>query len=220
MNRYHLHQKGETCWLTFPQFDEYEEISHLFTTRRGGVSKGPRESWNFGKCPEEPAEHILQNYRILADVLETEAEKMVRSNQTHTANVLEVDERYLGMGITRQRTYEDIDGLVTDRPGITLITTHGDCNPLYFYDPVRCVIGLAHSGWRGTLGEIAGEMIRKMHTHYDCVPSDILAGIGPGLCQDCFEVDEDVAEMFFSYRGQHGQNGNMAAAMMLREKER
>ena len=167
---------------------------------------------------------------------------------------------------------------MTDRPGITLITTHGDCNPLYFYDPVRRVIGLAHSGWRGTLGKIAGEMIDKMRTHYGCVPSDILAGIGPGLCQDCFEVDEDVAEMFFqkhgvwrqfgrmeqhgglrkyyldlkavirwtlmvagvsadhivdmqlctrchpewffSYRGQHGQNGNMVAAMMLREKER
>ena len=278
MDRYHLHQKGEVCWVTFPQLEQYPELSHLFTTRRGGVSKGPRESWNFGKCPEEPAEHILQNYRILADVLGTEAEKMARSNQTHTANVLEVDERHLGMGITRQRTYEDIDGLVTDRPGITLITTHGDCNPLYFFDPVHRVIGLAHSGWRGTLGEIAGEMIDKMRTHYGCVPSDILAGIGPGLCQDCFEVDEDVAEMFFqkhgvwrqfgrmekhgglrkyyldlkavirwtlmeagvsadhivdmqlctrchpewffSYRGQHGQNGNMVAAMMLREEKR
>ena len=61
MDRYHLHQKGEACWVTFPQLEQYPELSHLFTTRRGGVSKGPRESWNFGKCPEEPAEHILQN---------------------------------------------------------------------------------------------------------------------------------------------------------------
>lgn len=278
-HNYDLHRKGEVCWLTFPQLDRYPELSHLFTTRRGGVSTGDLESWNFGKCQKEPAENILKNYEILARTLGTETEKMVRSNQTHTANILEVDERHLGMGIIRDRSYEDIDGLVTDRPGITLITTHGDCNPLYFYDPARRVIGLAHSGWRGTLGEIAGEMIERMERRYGCRPSDILAGIGPGLCQDCFEVDEDVADMFyekhsswrqfeksrsndgegigagrkhyldlkavirwtltssgvlpdhifdmklctrcnpdlfFSYRGQKGQNGNMAAAMMLR----
>lgn len=270
MKDYDLHRKGEACWITFPQLDRYPELSHLFTTRRGGVSTGSLESWNFGKCQKEPAENILKNYEILARTLGTETARMVRSNQTHTASILEVDERHLGMGIIRDRSYEDIDGLVTDRPGITLITTHGDCNPLYFYDPARHVIGLAHSGWRGTLGEIAREMIERMEQRYGCRPSDILAGIGPGLCQDCFEVDEDVAELFyekhsswrqfgratggkhyldlkavirwtltgsgvlpdhifdtklctrcnpdlfFSYRGQKGQNGNMAAAMMLR----
>ncbi|MCI6013032.1 MAG: peptidoglycan editing factor PgeF [Firmicutes bacterium] len=274
MNPYHLHQNGETCWVTFPQLEVYPELAHLFTTRRGGVSTGTLESWNFGKCPQEPAENILRNYEILAEVLETDTAHMVRSNQTHTVNILEADRQHLGMGIIRERSYEDIDGLVTDQPGITLITTHGDCNPLFFYDPVRHVIGLAHSGWRGTLGEIAGEMIRKMQERWGCEPSDILAGIGPGLCRDCFEIDEDVAqqffekhsiwrnlcrmeeraglrkyyldlkavirwtllesgvesghifdmhlctrchpEWFFSYRGQKGKNGNMAAAMMLR----
>lgn len=203
MENYTLHQRGEVKWLTFPQLDRYSELTHLFTTRHGGVSTGPRESWNFGKGPDESWENISENYRILAKIMAPEQDpesginRMVRTDQTHSANVLKVTEEHLGMGIMRERTYTDIDGLVTNRPGITLITSHGDCNALFFYDPKNKAIGLAHSGWRGTLWEIGAEVVRMMHAEYGCKPEDIIVGIGPALCQECFEVDEDVARMFY-----------------------
>jgi YfiH family protein len=122
---------------------------------------------------------------------------MVRTDQTHTATVLVVGEEHLGMGITREREYTDVDGLVTACRDITLITSHGDCNALFFYDPEKGVIGLAYSGWRGTLKEIGSEMVRVMVTELGCREADILAGIGPALCQDCFEIDQDVAQLFY-----------------------
>lgn len=203
MEHYVLHEKGEVQWLTFPQLDRYPELVHLFTTRHGGVSTGPRESWNFGKNSRESWDNILENYRILAELVSRETgvpldrEHMVRTDQTHSSNVLVVTEEHLGMGITRPREYTEIDGLVTNLRGAMLVTTHGDCNALYFYDPKKQVIGLAHSGWRGTLHEIGEEVIRTMTEQFGSQPENIIAGIGPALCQDCFEVDEDVARMFY-----------------------
>lgn len=194
---YTLHERNGVKWLTFPQLDRYPELTHLFTTRHGGVSTGEKASWNFGKGPDESWDNILENYGILAEVVECDRSRMVRTDQTHTANVLAVTEEHLGMGILREREYTDIDGLVTNLKGVTLITSHGDCNALFFYDPVNQVIGQAHSGWKGTLKEIGGEVIRVMKKEYGCVPEHILVGIGPALCQGCFEVDEDVAQLFY-----------------------
>ena len=194
---YILHQQGDVKWLTFPQLDQYPELAHLFTTRCGGVSTGEKTSWNFGKGPDETWDNILENYRILGEIIGCDRSRMVRTDQTHTANVLAVTEEHLGMGILREREYTNIDGLVTNLKGVTLITSHGDCNALFFYDPVKQVIGQAHSGWKGTLKEIGAEVIRVMKDEYGSKPENLLVGIGPALCQDCFEVDEDVAQMFY-----------------------
>lgn len=202
---YRLHQQGEVKWLTFPELDAYPELVHAFTTRHGGVSTGEKTSLNFGKGPDETWDNILENYRVLAAALSEEAgqpglvsrEHMVRTDQTHTANVLTVTEEHLSMGILREREYTDIDGLITNKKGIALITSHADCNALFFYDPKQQAIGLAHSGWKGTLQEIGAQVIRQMSAEYGTQPEDVIVGIGPALCQTCFEVDEDVAQKFY-----------------------
>ena len=202
--KYRLHERGAVKWLTFPELDEHPNLVHLFTTRHSGVSCGEKTSWNFGKGPDETWDNILENYRILAEIISEEAgaelnrDHMVRTDQTHTANVLTVTEEHLGMGITRPREYTDIDGLITNRRGIALITSHGDCNALFFYDPKQQAIGLAHSGWKGTLKEIGAEIVHRMEAEFGSQSEDIIAGIGPALCQTCFEVDEDVAQMFYN----------------------
>ena len=101
-----------------------------------------------------------------------------------------------GRGVTRDWGYRDVDGLVTNERDLTIMTTHADCNSVFFYDPAGHVIALAHSGWRGTLGGISREMVDVMVNEYGSRPEDIIAGTGPALCRDCFEVDEDVAEAF------------------------
>ncbi|SCK02288.1 Laccase domain protein SAV1187 [uncultured Eubacterium sp.] len=194
---YRLHREGERQYLTFPQLDDYEELRHLFTTRHGGVSQGPCATWNFGERHLDTDENILQNFELLGQVLGADTDQMVTSAQTHTTNIKVVTAADLGKGVVRERDYRDIDGLVTDERNLTIITGHADCNAIFFFDPVRQVIGLAHSGWRGTLAGIGTAMVSKMKTEYGCQLSDIITGIGPSLCQDCFEVDEDVAQAFF-----------------------
>jgi len=91
----------------------------------------------------------------------------------------------------------ETDGLITDLADVALVTTHGDCIPLYAYDPVKNVIGVAHAGWKGTKLGIAFELIKAMEKEYGCSPSDIEAYIGPGIDFCCFAVKDDVADQFY-----------------------
>ena len=101
-----------------------------------------------------------------------------------------------GNGITGPQRYRDVDGLVTDIPGIALVTSHADCVPLFFVDPVRRAIGLSHSGWKGTAARIGAATVEKMRQEFGSRPEDIRAAIGPSICRNCYEVGEDVAQEF------------------------
>lgn len=200
---YQLHREGEQQYLTFHRLDQYEELRHLFTTRHGGVSSGCCASWNFGEKHLDTEENVLRNFEILAGILGTDTDYMVTSAQTHTTNIRVVTREDGGKGVVRERDYQDVDGLVTDERDLAIITGHADCNAIFFFDPSKQVIGLAHSGWRGTLAGIGTAMVLKMAALYGCRPSDIIAGIGPSLCQDCFEVDQDVAQAFFDKKEEY-----------------
>ena len=89
-----------------------------------------------------------------------------------------------------------MDGLVTNVKGVPLYTGYADCVPLFFYDPCKKVAALAHSGWRGTAGKIGAKMTRVMKEEYGCKAKDIVAAIGPSICRDCYEVSQDVADVF------------------------
>ncbi|MDE5778920.1 MAG: polyphenol oxidase family protein, partial [Lachnospiraceae bacterium] len=93
------------------------------------------------------------------------------------------------------------DGLVTNEPGIPIITFYADCVPLFFYDPVRKVIAMAHSGWKGTVERIGEKMVRYMESEYGSRAGDIVCAIAPSICQKCYEVSEDVALRFVEVFG-------------------
>ncbi|MBR1691772.1 MAG: peptidoglycan editing factor PgeF, partial [Lachnospiraceae bacterium] len=120
----------------------------------------------------------------------------VLSDQTHTTNVRIVTEEDCGKGVTRPKDYTDVDGLITDKPGVVLGTFYADCVPLYFYDPVKGVVALSHSGWRGTVARMGEVTVDTMVREFGCARETILAAVGPSICQDCYEVSEDVAEAF------------------------
>ena len=180
--------------LAFAAWEDLPGIRHCFTTRAGGVSEGYLASLNLRRGLYDPDENINENFRRIALFFETSPDRIVCARQTHTSNVRIVTAADAGKGVTRDRDYTDVDGLITDVPGLVLYTSHADCVPIYFYDPVRRVIALAHSGWKGTVARIGEVTIRKMQEIYGCRPEDIYAAIGPSICRDCYEVSEDVAE--------------------------
>lgn len=187
---------GDLEYLTFPLLEETGMVKHLFSTRLGGVSEGIFASMNLSYARGDRKEAVDENYRRIAGVLGCQVEDIVCSDQTHTTNLKVVGRQDKGKGVTRPRDYHDIDGLLTDEPGIVLATFYADCVPLYFVDTKRCAIALAHSGWRGTVARMGRCVAEKMREVYGTVPEDIVAAVGPSICQDCYEVSEDVAEAF------------------------
>lgn len=188
--------KDGVLYLTFPGLDACGKVIHGFSTRIGGVSENEFAQMNLSFSRGDEKERVMENYRRIAATIGFDAKDIVCSDQTHTANVRVVTAQDCGKGYTKPRDYTDVDGLVTNEPGVVLATFYADCVPLYFVDPVHGAVGLSHSGWRGTVGDIAGETVRTMNRQYGTVPADILAAIGPSICQDCYEVSEDVIVQF------------------------
>lgn len=194
----HIFDETETepPLLIYPMFEKTGLVRHGFSTRLGGVSEGEFTSLNLSFDRGDKKEAVMENFRRIAGSLGVCCEDMVLSRQTHTTNVRIVTEKDRGKGIVRERDYTDVDGLVTDVPGICLVTSYADCVPLYFLDPVRKVIGLSHSGWRGTVGKIGKKTVEVMAGKFGSDPADILAAVGPSVCMDCYEVSSDVIERF------------------------
>ena len=153
-----IREELEVPLFTFPLLEETGIVRHCFTTRLGGVSEGIFSTMNLSFSRGDKKEAVEENYKRLAEALSVEYDSFVCSNQTHTTNVIRVGKEDVeGCGVfcgaaqnTREEKYQDVDGMVTNEAGVTLITYYADCVPLYFADPVHHAIGLSHSGWRGT----------------------------------------------------------------------
>lgn len=195
--RHIFDEAGEkTPFLEYPLLRDTGIVRHGFSTRLGGVSEGCWASLNLSFDRGDSPEAVMENFRRIGSELGVRCEDMVLSQQTHTTNVRVVTGEDRGKGITRERDYKDVDGLITDGLGICLVTSYADCVPLYFVDPVKKAIGLSHSGWRGTVGRIGQKTIEMMSECFGSDPADILAAIGPSVCKDCYEVSGDVIEKF------------------------
>ena len=191
-----LKEKNHVPYIQFKNLSATGIVKHGFSTRKGGVSTGIFSSMNLNFKRGDDPDAVLENYRRMAAALNMRVEDMVLSDQTHTTNVRVITEEDRGKGILRPQDYSDVDGMITNVPGIVLVTSYADCVPLYFVDPVRKAIGLSHSGWKGTVGHIEQKTVEKMHEVYGSEPKDIVAAIGPSICQSCYEVSDDVAEAF------------------------
>lgn len=183
-------------FLSFLALEETGLVSHGFSTRLGGVSQGQYSTMNFTFTRGDNPDHVMENYRRMGAALNVDYQKMVLSYQTHTTNIRLVTQQDAGKGIIKERDYEEVDGLITDIPGITLVTFYADCVPLYLLDPVHKAIGLSHSGWRGTANHMGKCTIEAMSKAYGSKAEDLIVGIGPSICQECYEVGPEVAAEF------------------------
>ncbi|MCI7796221.1 MAG: peptidoglycan editing factor PgeF [Lachnospiraceae bacterium] len=194
----HLEEKTENgvTWLSFPALEKTGIVTHAFSTRMGGVSKGPFSSMNFSFTRGDQEADVRENYRRMAEAIHVDRNRMVLTWQTHTVNVRKVTEADFGKGVVRDRDYRDVDGLITDIPGVTLVTFFADCVPLYFADTEHRAIGLSHSGWRGTVHRMGEVTLKAMAREFGTDPAHVTAAIGPSICQSCYEVGPEVIEQF------------------------
>ena len=184
--------------------DKAGGVSPGFSTREGGITVDPPKaslnlSWTRCGSPEE----VIANFKIFAEGAGIDYDDMAVVNHEHGANVLRIAHEHRGRGFYKD-PLPPCDGIITDDPTVTLVTSHADCGAYFFYDPVHRAIGMAHAGWKGTLLRIGAEMARRMAEEFDTDPSDIIAATGPCICRDCFEVDADLGEKFQSEFGYPG----------------
>ncbi len=184
------------AYFTFAGLEQTGIVEHFFSTRYGGVSRDHLYSLNFSYSQGDIKENVDENYRRAAAHLSMTSSDIVCSQQTHTTNVRKVTAADKGKGVVRERDYADVDGLITNEKGIILATFYADCVPLFIVDPVNKAIGLSHSGWRGTVGKMGKVTLDQMQAEYGTNPKDVKVAIAPSICQNCYEVSEDVALAF------------------------
>lgn len=160
-----------------------------FTTRNGGASKNVFSSFNCGLHVYDEKTDVLNNRNKLAGLVDMPLSTWIAGEQVHDTQVMLVNRKDSGSGSASMETaLKGIDGILTKETGVLLTAFFADCIPLYFFDPVDKIIGIAHAGWKGTVGGIANEMVLAFKKQGSKL-ENILVAIGPGISQKHYEVD-------------------------------
>ncbi len=192
-----LTEVNDLLYVEFRNLKNFGDILvHCFTTRLGGVSEGECSSLNLSFNRNDSRDNVLKNYKILADALKVDFDKMVLSNQVHDNKIKFVDMHDMGKGLTKESDITGFDGLSTNQPGIPLVTFYADCVPILILDSQKKAITAVHSGWKSTVKNIAYEALMFMKDRYGSDMRDLQVAIGPSICKDCFEVDKEVYDLF------------------------
>ncbi len=186
----------EAAYVTFPGWHVPANVRYGYSSRLFGLSKGIYSSMNLGLNRGDDADTVRANYKRICGAIGIPAERVVFSKQTHLCNVKKVTAKDAGNGFTKENSFQDIDALMTDEPGLPLVIFTSDCVPVFLYDPGKRVIALVHAGWRGTVSGIARETVFAMKREYGTNPADVIAAVGPSICRECFEIGPEVAEEF------------------------
>jgi len=167
------------------------------TTRHGGASKGLYGELNINPFCGDDKDAVLRNRRALAHALTIEEQRLVLPHQVHGTAIKAVDDDFFALTSEgRKRFVEGIDGIMTDRKGISIGVSTADCIPIILYDEAHHAAAAVHAGWRGTVKRIAGEAVNAMTLRYGTRPEQLKALIGPGISLKNFEVGDEVFDAF------------------------
>ena len=193
-----LNSPDTVPYLTYNSLSEIKFINHAFSTRLGGVSVGEFTSMNMAFNRGDNPESVTENYKRICKSAGFDFDSLTASAQDHNTFVRAVTSENKGVGIYKPRDLHSVDALITNEKGVTLVTYYADCTPLFFVDIKQKAIGLAHAGWRGTVGRIGEKVVKKMTELYGTNPADIVAAIGPAISVCCYEVDKPCADNFYA----------------------
>ena len=190
---YELRERAGLPVLGWPAFDRYP-VDALVTTRHGGVSAGDYATLNLSFGVGDRPEDVLENRRRAAAALGAGLGDFVFGRQVHgaAARVVTRPDRGAGAAVADAGVGE-VDALVTSDPGTVLGAVVADCVPILLYDPGAHVIACVHAGWRGTVARVTDSALAAMAT-LGTRPGDVIAGIGPAIAPDRYQVGEEVAQ--------------------------
>lgn len=173
-------------YFYFENMESRGVVQGIFT-RHGGVSPNPWSSLNLGGTVGDPRENVIENRRRIFASMGREVETIFDVWQVHGDNVICTDQPRPLDGV-----HEKADAILTNKRDITLFMRFADCVPIFLVDPVRGVVGMVHAGWQGTVLRICQKTVETMQKVYGTEPEDILAGIGPSIGSESYQIGEDV----------------------------
>jgi polyphenol oxidase len=172
--------------------EQYPGLTAGITTKNGGSSTGPFESFNMGFHVGDEKEAVCHNRNKLAELIQFPVKHWVGAEQTHETLIRKVTNADRGFGSdSYEDSFKGTDGFYTNKEGILLTLCYADCVPLFFISPEHRMIGAAHAGWKGTVNEIARKMIEKWGEE-GILPNQIFVTIGPSICKKCYIVNDYV----------------------------
>ncbi len=194
--------KDGIALAVFPSWEE-TGINHGFTCRLGGNSEIIPGALNMALHVGDNPLAVRRNRRAVAAMLGIPYDNITTCAQVHGNQVEVVTAEKVGSGVDDYgTTIADRDGIITNLEGVPLMLFYADCVPVMFKDTVTGAIGLAHAGWRGTVGNIAGETLAAMGKAYGTQAKDVWVGIGPSIGPCCFEVD---SKLYDAWHEQYGE---------------
>jgi YfiH family protein len=171
-------------------------LLHAISTRQGGVSTGHYSSLNLGFHVGDLYDGVLENHHRVSQSLEFDLSSLVSCQQVHHDTIALIGERHLkNSSYLPDKMIEQTDALITDVPGVTLMTRHADCVPLLLFDPKTVTAAVAHAGWKGTLSRIGQKTIDLLVKEYKCQRKDIQVGLGPSIGPCCYHISSTMADL-------------------------
>jgi YfiH family protein len=167
-------------------------IAHGVSHRVEGLG---RADGNIGLGSPRDKADAWEMRKLWSEAIGVDPEGIVTGGQVHGTAMLRVEAADAGKGSREGIPQVGMgDGLMTDVPGVTLLTLHADCQPILLVDPDRPAVAAVHAGWRGTIANIAGEAVRAMGEAYGSRPERLLAYLGPALSVCCHETGPEVTD--------------------------
>ena len=187
---------GKSLFYFFPSLYHHSDLLHGISTRQEGVSTGNYSSLNLGFHVGDIHDSVLENHLRVSQSLEFDLSSLVSCQQVHGSAIAFIDKNYLkGSCYLPDRALAQTDALITDIPGVTLMTRHADCVPLLFFDAKTPTVAVAHAGWQGTLAHIGPKTIELLVREYKCQRQNIQAALGPSIGPCCYHISSTMADL-------------------------
>ena len=179
-------QQEGIVYFEFESFGGNGRIQHAVFSRQGGVSQPPHDSLNLSVSVPDNKAAVYANRARAFGLFGRQNDTVVHAYLVHGSDVARVTQANNGTWVER------VDALITNEPGCALTMNYADCAPIFLFDPVQNAIGLGHAGWKGTVVDLSGAMVRAMQREFGSDPAQLLAGIGPCISWANYEVAEPV----------------------------
>jgi purine-nucleoside/S-methyl-5'-thioadenosine phosphorylase / adenosine deaminase len=182
----HRSEKGSLVFYQSEAIEQFANVTQAVTTRHGGVSSAPFHTLNLSSTVGDDPGNVRENWKRLHATLELDAWATVDAHQAQANQVACVTAGLRGSRVL------NVDALITHAPGLPLLLRFADCVPVLFYAPKQRAVGIAHAGWRGTVGKVVTNTVQAMCEAFGVEPRDLVACVGPSIGPCCYEIGTDV----------------------------